>query len=256
MDTIVKRSFDMDFIYFDLIFVCIWMAYLIRKQYSKEFLIGIFGFLVNFIADFIIWYSIQGDRVIQTLPINDVLFFLYFGFTYGMIEFSYVFVMFNEKTDKIRWTAMLYGGWILIGFLSQWVSLDDRTIIIWREMAGDRTVQIIMMAVGFLLLLGFASNDKIEYKTVIYVFLVGFLVHFAMEISLFLPGIRNGSFDILFFNSFIEFNTGAPVLFLISYYWRKNNSHIESPVKDKNESTVENQVENPAEKKNEVKTEL
>ena len=56
-----------------------------------------------------------------------------------------------------------------------------------------------------------------------FLFLSGFLVHFAMEITLLSAGIRpvTEAWTVLLFNSLLEFNTGVPILFfawnLITY---------------------------------------
>jgi hypothetical protein len=48
-----------------------------------------------------------------------------------------------------------------------------------------------------------------------FLFLIGFFVHFSMETTLLAAGIRplEGAFTVLLFNSFIEFNTGVPILY-------------------------------------------
>ncbi len=223
MDAVVKRTFDMDFLYFDLLFTTIWIALLVKRKHYKPLVFGLLGYTVNLIGDYIIWYQITGIRHIETLPIKDFVFFLYFGFTYGVVEFSYVTLMFKENTNKGFWTIFLYIGWIFNGFASQLFSIDDREIVVWRQMREDRTIQIAMVALGFLLLYLSTRKTKSTARVVPYVFLVGFLVHFAMEISLLLPGIRPQSLDVLLFNSFLEFNSGAPYLYLMWWYWEQKN---------------------------------
>lgn len=50
-----------------------------------------------------------------------------------------------------------------------------------------------------------------------YLFLVGVLVIFAMELTLWLSGIRPAEegLDVLIFNSLLEFNVGIPVLYIV-----------------------------------------
>ena len=92
---IVTRNFGMDFIYLDILFCVIWMILLLRKRYVLQWIFGLFGACVVFFTDYVIWYLVKGSRVFNIPIFNEGLFLLYFSFTYGMIEFSYVAVMFS-----------------------------------------------------------------------------------------------------------------------------------------------------------------
>jgi len=141
-----------------------------------------------------------------------------------MIEFSYVAVMFSARNWKkmLFWTSLLFVGWFTIGFLSKFIHLDDRVIHISRDMAeaGNRWSQLALTLAGYLALIILKYTWKpfknLTWLKLGYLFLVGFLVHFAMEITLLSAGIRplaEGSFGVLIFNSLIEFNMGIPPLF-------------------------------------------
>ncbi len=57
----------------------------------------------------------------------------------------------------------------------------------------------------------------LSWKKILYIFSVGFFVHFSMELTLLLSGIRVLDLFNLIFNSVIEFNTGAPILYLLLF---------------------------------------
>jgi len=223
MSDIVARLFDMDFVYLDLLFCVVWMTILLIRKKRLQWVFGLFGAVIVFISDNLVWYHLHGTRVLNTVPFNNDLFLLYFSFTYGMIEFSYVATMISTKNWKtmLSWSLFLYGGWFATGFLSSWLHIDDRTIDIYREMTEiGRWIQIAMVVGGYLLLIIFKNKWKpfknLSWLKLGYLFLVGFLVHFGMEITLLVAEIRplDGSLVILIFNSFIEFNSGIPVIFI------------------------------------------
>ncbi len=227
----VIRVFGWEFIILDIVFCLIWMSILIRKKYFVQLFFGLFGAIIVFISDFVFFYKLQGSREIFSLPdgLNPLTFLIYFSFTYGMIEFSYVAVMFRLKDwkQKVYWTVLLYAGWFIIAFLPKILPLTDSTVDIVRHMKDNRWTQIGMVIGGYLLLIILKYTWK-PFKSVTWIklgflFLTGFLVHFAMEITLLTSGIRPATeiFSVLAFNSLLEFNTGVPILFfawnLITY---------------------------------------
>jgi hypothetical protein len=134
----------------------------------------------------------------------------WFSLSYG-VEYAYVLLMFDKKSNKIGWTLLVFFGWLLISFLSQIISINDAAITTLRNMSSLRIVEILILIFGYSLLFIL----KYSYKRIGYLFLVGFFVHFMMEFSLLISGIRPGSFLILIENSLIEFNMGVPFFYIL-----------------------------------------
>jgi len=208
----VIRTFGIDYIYFDLSFLIVFIATLIflkKKIPFLAFFIG--GLLINFIIDWGIWLH-AGVREISFLNNsfwNIFVFFLWFSLSYG-VEYAYVFLMFEGK-KKLKWTLFVLFGWLAVAFLSQWLPINDIQITTIRHMSDFRILRagIVMIGFGLLFLL------KYNWKKIAFLFLIGFLIHFMMEFSLLISGIRPGSFLILLENSLIEFNMGVPFFYIL-----------------------------------------
>ena len=218
----VARVMDIDFIYFDLILAAIWITLLLVRKRFKALLFGLFGYAVVFFTDDVIWYTIQGTRHIEG-PIGPHLFLTYFSFTYGMIMFSYAPMMFDKNISKIEkglFSALLWGGWMLIAAMSQWIHWNDAEMVIYREMSGSRIGQILMIAVGYGMLLVLKAfrwkfMENVPWWYFAFLFGVGIFIHFSMESTLMIAEIRPLNWSVMIFNSLLEFNTGIPYLFLM-----------------------------------------
>jgi hypothetical protein len=221
-DSQVARTFDMDFIYLDIAFCAVWILVLLRRTQTIPLCFGLFGALIVFLVDDVLWLRVQQTRFLE-VPFNRDLFLVYFSFTYGMIEFSYVTAMFQARSMKTRalWTLFLYGGWMATALISQHVGIDDRTIQTGRDMSNARIIQVALVAGGYLLLLvlkyTWRPMKSLTFPRILYLFLIGILVHFAMEVTLLASGIRPAEnyVDVLLFNSLLEFNMGVPILYIL-----------------------------------------
>ena len=226
-ESIVIRVFDVDFMFLDLAFTICWIILLYKKGHIKPLFFGLMGIIVNFIVDYGVWYSYLGIRTVEGLPswMSPFAFFIYFSITYGIVQYSYVQVMFTknheqpekEKHDRIWWSTLLFGGWLLIAYLSVIVPFDVNEVTVARTMTSQRFIEVLVVIgeLSFLALLAHKKKYGLNWKVIGYIFFVGFFVHFTMEFTLFLPGIRRSSLFDLVFNSILEFNMGAPILYLM-----------------------------------------
>jgi hypothetical protein len=51
-ESVVSRTFDTDFMLFDLSFTGLWILFLYKKGFLKPLLFGLFEILVNFVVDY------------------------------------------------------------------------------------------------------------------------------------------------------------------------------------------------------------
>jgi hypothetical protein len=134
--------------------------------------------------------------------------------------------MFEKDSNKIFWTALLFGGWLTIALLSQFLPINDEIINPVRRMSSSRLMQIIIVVIGYIILF----IMRYDIKKILYLFLVGCGIHFMMEFSLWVSGIRPTGLDTLLINTLIEFNMGIPILYI---FWDKVLNRKAKPLTEK-----------------------
>ena len=222
VDSIVTRTLGVDFIYFDLLFLSFWIYFLIKKKYWIPIIWGLLGWLAYLIADYYIWYIVMKSRTYEG-PINDTFFFLWFCFSAGFVQFSYVALMFEKRNfrELWLWTLIFYFGWTFVGVGSQLIPLDDRIIRVSRNMNADKQrLTFTLMTIGNVILAGILYLlKKLRLEDVIYLFVIGTLVEFCLEFSLSVSGIRmeqgTWSPELMIVNTLIEFNMGIIIMYLL-----------------------------------------
>jgi VanZ family protein len=123
----------------------------------------------------------------------------------------------EEKRDKIQMAILFFGGWLFIAYLSVLAPINDTTVTVARTMTNQRIIEVFVVITEYSILgiLAYKKKFGLNWKTIAYIFFIGFFVHFSMEFTLFLPGIRQSSMFDLVFNSVLEFNMGTPILYLM-----------------------------------------
>jgi len=119
------------------------------------------------------------------------------------------------------WTIIFYLGWILVGLGSQLIPLDDRIIRVSRNMDANRQrLTFTLMTLGNVAIAGILYMfKKLRFEDVIYLFIVGILVEFCLELSMSISGIRmeqgTWSLELMVVNTLIEFNMGIILMYLL-----------------------------------------
>ncbi|MHA2087664.1 MAG: hypothetical protein ACW972_05280, partial [Promethearchaeota archaeon] len=184
---------------------------LIKQKKKIPLIMGFLCGIMFLIIDGVIWWN-TGIREIFPPNLKVTVDFM-MDFSYGLLAFSWVMIMFeqNGKKEIIFWTMLLYGGWFLIAGLSQILPLNDTEIITVRHMQQLRIVEISTVIIGYLLLIVL----RYPYKTILYIFWVGTMLSFMMESYLLFTQIRPSGFELLLYDSLILTNQGIPYLFVI-----------------------------------------
>lgn len=222
MNNIVTRTFGVDFIFFDIFFLVCWIAFLVYKKYFTAIRWGLAGWIIYIFIDYLLWYRIMGSRQYSG-PVNTQVFFAWFCFSPGFVQFSYVIVMFEKRSirEVVFWTLFFYCGWTAVGLLSQWIPLDDTLVRVSRDMGkgNQRWIMGGLALANFLVGVIMVYLQKLRWKDLLYLFLVGTLVEFALEFSLLVSGIRleqgRWSLSMMLVNALIEFNCGIVMMYII-----------------------------------------
>lgn len=220
--TIVARTLHVDFIFLDLIFIAFWVGFLIRKKYWTPIKWGLFGWIVYIFVDYVLWYLITQTRH-YTGPIDPLLFFIWFCFSPGFVQFSYVIVMFEKRNrnELIFWTLLFYVGWTFVAVGSQLLPINDSLIEVYRDMnvENQRIVEFIMVLINIIIAIILFYKKKLRLEDILFIFMVGTLVEFALEFTLTVSGIRleQGSWNLftMLINTILEFNLGIVMMYLL-----------------------------------------
>ena len=236
------REFEYDYIFFDSIFLAIWIAILFKYKKWKPIKFGIFtGFILYFI-DCIVWFNVSAGSnypsgtflreyriggVYMPRPLGDY-FWIKFGadfmmtFSYAMFAFGWLWIMFENFVKRnskeiLMFTVVFFTSWLLIPFLSFGIPLNDTLVESVRYMDTQMVVWMVNFLVGYLILYLIYGTNKFGSKNpklVLYVFIVGCIGAFFMEFPLLISGIRPTGILYLSFSTILMFNQGAPYLYI------------------------------------------
>jgi hypothetical protein len=213
INSVIMRRFQVDYLIFDAVFLVVWIALLVRDKRYGPLTAGVASGILFYLIDGVIWVA-TGVRNYE-LPAAWVRFPVDFmmDVSYGIVAFSWAWIAFERKSvrDVAFWTAVLFGGWLVIPFASRWIALIDAPVVTVRDMSGRVWLHITAVVVGYALLfiLGY------DWKTVLYVFWVGCMLAFMMEFSLLVAGIRPPNIALLVYETLVLTNMGIPYFFVI-----------------------------------------
>jgi len=238
-----SREFDYDYIYFDALFLAIWLSVLIKNKKWNPIKYGLFTAVIVYIIDAVIWWNASAgsnyppDTTIREYWIGGIklphplgeYFWVKFGadfmmcVSYSIFAFGWLWIMFENYVKRnykeiLLYTSLFLGSWMLIPLLSQVISIDDTTVFTIRYMDSQMILWILNVMIGYGLLFYIYGTGKVrkkDYKLIGYVFLIGVLESAFMELPLYIFQIRPIGFSFLIFELFFLFNQGAPYLYVL-----------------------------------------
>lgn len=238
----VERYFQYDYIYFDFIFLIIWIGFLL---YKKEYSALLFGFvilpIIYFIDAYVWWTHKIGDVFIREYFINGSQI-VNNGFNYSFIKFGADFMMtisyslfnfvwiwlafkyFNKykrvfNKEILTYTLLWFIFWMIIPLLSIVFHMNDSVVHSIRHMQSQNLYWVYITTICYLLLFIFS---KYNYKLTIKLFFVGMVAAFIMEFSLFFYNIRpNIDLDVFIFDTLFMINQSIPLLYFIFKIFNK-----------------------------------
>ena len=238
-----RRIFEYDYIFFDGIFLTIWISIMIKYKKWNPILFGIFtGFIVYFI-DTIVWFNLPAGSsypagtfireywiggVYMPRPLGDY-FWIKFGadfmmtFSYSMFAFPWLWIMFENFFKKnlkeaLLFTLLYFIFWMLVPLFSLIIPLNDTLVDTVRYMDTQMIAWSINLIVGYLflsLIYGTKKFGSKKPKTILYVFIVGCIGAFFMEFPLLVFGIRPTGILFLSYDVLFMLNQGAPYLYIL-----------------------------------------
>ncbi|MFX1357021.1 MAG: hypothetical protein ACFFA8_07015 [Promethearchaeota archaeon] len=237
------RIFEYDYIYFDAIFLSIWLGVLIYKKKWSAISFGIITGICVYIIDAVAWFNIPVNSsyppgtyireywiggVYIPRPLGEY-FWIKFGadfmmtISYGMFAFGWLWIAFekfkqNNYREIIPYTILYFASWFLIPYLSFWIPLNDTQIRTVRHMSSQFVLWIINVIIGYTILILIYATKRFKsknLKVIYFVFIIGCIESFFMEFPLFITGIRPTGITFLLYEIIILFNQGAPYLYIL-----------------------------------------
>jgi hypothetical protein len=209
----ISRNFQFDYILCDAVFLAVFISLLVwRKRYSPLAAGLVCGILI-YIIDGVVWSSLGIRQYGISSPwIKHPVDFM-MDFSYGVVAFAWMWIAFERrsKADVALWTTVVFCGWLLVPLASELVNLDNDPIMTVRHMQSQVALQIGLVVAGYLLL------AALRYRpgTIAYLFGVGCMLGFMMEVPLLVTNIRPAGTKLLVYETLILFNQGVPYLYVI-----------------------------------------
>jgi hypothetical protein len=245
-----SRIFQYDYIFFDAIFLVIWIFILLKNKKYSALKFGLIIAPIIYVIDALYWWNTFAgaglpkgtflrEYWIGSMQVPHPLgryVWLKFGadfmmtISYSLFTFPWLWIMFeNVRATKykqiIKYTALFFASWILVPLLSKLLPINDLIVSTIRHTNTSLTFWIVNAIVGYVILFLIYRREP---RTVLKIFLAGMTGALVMEIPLYLFKIRPTSFAFIIFETIFLLNQGVAYLFLIYDkvlpYFRKHNT--------------------------------
>lgn len=228
----VQRYFQYDYIYFDFLFLMIWLVLLFwKKEYGAVLFSAIISPIIYFI-DAQIWWNNKVDGIyIREYWINNIqlphplgdFFWMKFGAdfmmttSYSLFTFAWIWLAFKYIENKsyrhlAKYTLVWLSFWIAVPALSFVLDINNAIVYSVRHMHSQYSLWVVATIASYLILLIIYWRNK---QIIPKLFLVGVVAALIMELPLYIFNIREMGAKILFFDAVFMINQSVPLLYII-----------------------------------------
>jgi hypothetical protein len=220
MEISATRSFNLLYIYLDLIWLLLFCGLLWVMKKRQALVVGLAAGVVYFLVDFGIFYSFLHTRVVTGA--SPFWLLLWMSFTYGITNFAWIWILLDRDRHMVEWSLLIISAWLTIALLSQNFGANFPVLTTTRGTNTYHGVMAAILFVGYFILiyhnLRHGSADRIAILSLL---AIGIGIQFSWEAVLLISGIRPTEALPLIVNSLIETNLGLPYAYFI-HKWLYN----------------------------------
>ncbi len=223
-ELIAKRSFYPLYIGFDLLFLAVFAALLLRKKKYMTVLVGFLAGILYMLVDFGIFHLVCHARSISEGS-SLFLVLLWMSMSYGFTNFAWIWLWISKDRNLFEWSFLILVWWFVCPLLTNTFRSPEAVPIVIQRTTGEyHGYMALILFAGYLALIlyNLRQQSREQRVNIPWLLAIGILVQFGWEAGLLLGGIRSAGFlglsdklRPLIVNSLLETNLGMPYIYLI-----------------------------------------
>jgi len=214
MEISAARTFNMLYIYLDLVWLCVFCALLWVTKKRLALVVGLAAGVIYMLVDYGIWYSILGIRVVTGA--DPFWLLLWLSFTYGITNFAWIWILLDRDKYRVEWSFLIVSAWLTISLLSQNFGSNFPEITTDRVTTTYHGVMAAVMFLGYFIIVAHnLQHDPSERIPILHLLAIGVGIQFSWETVLLITGIRPTAILPMVVNSLVETNLGIPYAYFI-----------------------------------------
>jgi len=213
---IAARTFTLLYVWLDLGWLAIFLGALVLFRKYQALVVGFLAGLLYFIVDYGVFFRVLGTRVVTGADTFWLL--LWMSFSYGITNFAWMWLLFEEKKNWVEWSVLIVCGWLAVALLSQNFGAGSGAVTTSRGTGTYHGVMALILFVGYAIQIALNLRDKRSGRpgvNLLWLFAIGVGIQLAWEAVLLLTGIRPAGIATLIEDSLIETNLGVPYAYWI-----------------------------------------
>ncbi|NCU33663.1 MAG: hypothetical protein EOM23_12195, partial [Candidatus Moranbacteria bacterium] len=133
-EVIPGRNLNPTYIYFDIVFLILFLGLLAYRKRYLTILFAISGGILYFLVDYGFFYLILGTRVIEGA--SYFWFLLWLSMSYGITNFAWIWLWIRKDQYLVQWSFIILIWWFICPFLAKLFGGEFGAISIYRGTSG------------------------------------------------------------------------------------------------------------------------